>query len=98
MAGREISEAEIQRIERAAGARNSGESRSEDAHAATKPQSPMLRDEAIDWLLARLDDAPRAVLRIEGDHGLYRAVYESWAGNELPNLTDALASLIEVLP
>jgi len=58
----------------------------------------MLRDEAIDWLLTRIENAARGELRVYADHGLYQATYESWAGEQLPNLTDALASLIEVLP
>ena len=65
---------------------------------AERPERPMLRDEALDWLGRRVDNAPRAELRIVSDHGRYRAIYESWAGAWLPNLTDALASLIEVLP
>lgn len=66
--------------------------------SAAKPSSPMLRDEAADYLLSRLEDAPRAELRVYCDHGQYRAIYESWAGEWVPNLTDALASLIERLP
>lgn len=65
--------------------------------SAAKPTDPMLRDEAIDWLLSRVEDAPRAELRIYADHGRFRATYESWAGEWVPNLTDALCSLIEVM-
>ncbi len=75
--------------------------------AARKPQQPMLRDEAIDYLLSRLEDDPRARLQINVDHGKYRAMYVSQPGDPdqaktesewIPNLTDTLASLIGLLP
>ncbi len=60
MAGREVSEAEIQRIERAAGVRNSGESRSEDAHAASIQERQRLRA-ALDHTLSQLEHANEVV-------------------------------------
>lgn len=69
---------------------------------ATKPASPMLRDEATDWLLARLEDESSGVLRVEVENGLYRAKFVSgvttFEGDWLPNLTDALCSLIGGMP
>jgi hypothetical protein len=75
---------------------------------AAKPSSPMLRDEAIDYLLSRVeDDSPAARLQVNVSHGQYRALYieqpgdpgeSKTVGEWVPNLTDALASLIERLP
>lgn len=62
----------------------------------------MLRDEALDWLMDRLEAAPKATIIVSVEHGRYLASIEAGSsyvqGEELPNLTDALASLIEVLP
>ncbi len=61
----------------------------------------LLRDEALTWLLSRLEDEPHGTLRISVDHGLFRATYATGVtpceGDALPNLTDALCSLIGCL-
>ncbi len=80
---------------------------SESAAAARKPKQPMLLNEATVWLFGRLQDDPRSRLQINVDHGQYRAMYVSQPGDPdqaktegewIPNLTDALASLIGLLP
>ena len=69
---------------------------------AAKPTEPMLQDEAVSWLFARLQAEPSSELRIEVDHGMYHAEFISgvttFEGEELPNLTDALCALIGVMP
>lgn len=61
----------------------------------------MLFDEAVYALTERLEAAPFATLRITVDHGEYQAFYATGvspcAGEPLPNLTDALVSLVEAL-
>jgi len=66
----------------------------------------MLRDEALDVLMRRLDDASWATLNVRSDSGHYQAVYVEYdaegGARSLPgdckmNLTDALSSLAEKL-
>jgi hypothetical protein len=77
-------------------------------HPSTEEPSaaPMFRDEALDVLMRRLDDAPWATLNVRSDSGHYQAVYieydaeggaQSFPGECRMNLTDALSSLAEKL-
>lgn len=66
--------------------------------AASRPVPPMLRDEATDWLLGKLEGESCGTLSVRVENGHYQAAYETpeqtVQGDWLPNLTDALASLI----
>ena len=67
----------------------------------------MLRDEALDVMASRIENAARAKIEISVDHGefeahyIYRPMGDGDAGlcvisgDRLPNLTNALVSLAE---
>jgi hypothetical protein len=60
----------------------------------------VLRDEAIEGLLAHLDAMPVGSLEITVDHGMYRVEITSddnceWADH--PNLTDAMTILLGLI-
>lgn len=61
----------------------------------------MLRDEAIEMLLERLDEQAVGSVTIRVDHGRYVVSFDTRyieiEGPEKPVLSDALAGLIEVL-
>lgn len=67
---------------------------------AERPAATILHDEAIELLLARLEDEPLATLQVHVDNGLYRASFIGQTvdrGEACPVLTDALVSLVEAL-
>ncbi len=63
----------------------------------------MLRDEAIETLLSRLEKEPNGRLVIDSDNGEFQAYYIAISGNRefegewKPVLSDALSSLVEEL-